>query len=118
MTRNNNATYTRSADHNAKNRELYNQCHTNPNYEKYQDMIKKQNEPIKNDSKPIFELVIDDMRERAEHGKRIYGTYLQANNGRSALQDLYEELCDAAVYIKQKMIEEETAIKNIEKAYG
>ena len=50
--------------------------------------------------------VIADIEQRAEHGKREYGTYLYPNNGRSALQDLYEELLDAACYIKQRIIEE------------
>lgn len=57
--------------------------------------------PIQNNNRPIYEMVIEDMKERAEHGKDIYGTYLQSFNGRDGLQDLYEELLDACVYIKQ-----------------
>lgn len=65
-----------------------------------------QPEPKQNNHKPIFEMVIEDMKERAEHGKAQYGTYLQPHNGRNALQDLYEELLDACVYCKQKILEE------------
>lgn len=64
-------------------------------------------EPTPNDSKPIWELVIEDMQERNRIGIEEYGTPLQANNGRNALVDVYQELLDAAVYIKQKIIEEE-----------
>lgn len=44
----------------------------------------------------VWPLVIADMRERNEIGKAKYGTPLQANNGRRALVDLYQELLDAA----------------------
>jgi hypothetical protein len=41
-------------------------------------------------------------------GKKKYGVPLRANNGRDALQDLYEELIDATQYIKQEMVERDT----------
>lgn len=62
--------------------------------------------PTPNNSKPIWELVIEDMKERNKIGIEKYGTPLQANNGRNALVDVYQELLDAAVYIKQRIIEE------------
>lgn len=62
-------------------------------------------EPIPNGNDPIYLMVISDMEKRAIHGKNTYGTFLQAHNGRNALQDLYEELLDACVYLKQYMIE-------------
>lgn len=65
-----------------------------------------QPKPKKNKNKPIADLVIADLRERKKAGLKKYGTYLQANNGRSALQDLYEELLDAAQYIKQAIEEQ------------
>ena len=64
--------------------------------------------PIANQSTPIWELVIKDMRDRDETGMKKYGTRLQANNGRDALLDLYQELLDACVYIRQ-FIEERNA---------
>ena len=37
----------------------------------------------------IWELVIDDMRNRDHVGRQRYGTPLQAHNGRDALVDAY-----------------------------
>lgn len=64
-----------------------------------------QPDPIKNDSKPIALMVIEDMEKRMEVGLATYGTYLQAFNGRDPLQDLYEELLDACHYVKQVIVE-------------
>lgn len=57
--------------------------------------------------RPIWELVIEDMQARHRKGLETYGVPLRAFNGRNALQDLYEELLDAAAYIKQAMVEQE-----------
>ena len=45
--------------------------------------------------------IVDDMHARDQFGRNKYGTPLQANNGRDSLKDSYEELLDAAVYLKQ-----------------
>jgi len=63
--------------------------------------------PIPNEMVPVGTQVADDIRLRMEHGKATYGVYLQAFNGRNALQDLYEELLDASCYVKQLLIEQE-----------
>jgi hypothetical protein len=55
----------------------------------------------------ITELVIEDIKKRADVGLEKYGRHLTAFNGRSALQDLYEELLDASQYIKQQIVEDE-----------
>lgn len=68
-------------------------------------MTIEQPAPIPNDSTPIVDLVIKDMEERKRIGIERYGVALQANNGRDALRDTYEELLDACIYIKQVMIE-------------
>jgi hypothetical protein len=70
-----------------------------------------QSKPIPNNEEPVFKQVIRDIEKRAETGKASYGTYLQPFNGRSAAQDLYEELIDAALYIKQLMIERKSMEK-------
>lgn len=57
--------------------------------------------PIQNTSTPVWELVIADMRERDHVGRQRYGTPLQANNGRDALIDAYQEALDLAVYLRQ-----------------
>jgi hypothetical protein len=63
--------------------------------------------PTPNDKPAVWLAVIDDMQERHQHGVKKYGTPLQPHNGRNALRDIYEELLDAAVYAKQRLIEEE-----------
>lgn len=62
--------------------------------------------PTPSDRPAVWEAVIDDMRARDQLGRKKYGTPLQNHNGRSALRDLYEELLDAAVYAKQRILEE------------
>jgi len=57
------------------------------------------------DSKPVFPEVIKDIEARMAQGIRTYGKALHTFNGRSALQDLYEELLDSTVYIKQILME-------------
>jgi hypothetical protein len=56
-------------------------------------------------NKPIWDLVIEDMRKRDEFGARKYGRPLTAFNGKDALQEAYEEALDLAVYLKQALIE-------------
>ena len=60
-------------------------------------------DPIHTDETPVWELVIQDMKERDHEGRRKYGTPLQASNGRDPLKDLYQELLDAAVYVRQEI---------------
>ena len=62
-------------------------------------------EPQHNTEPGVFDLVIDDLEERDELGKIRYGTRLQPNNGRDALIDLYQELLDAVVYLRQLLYE-------------
>jgi hypothetical protein len=45
-------------------------------------------------------LVIEDMQARRDYGLRKYGQTHQPYNGRNTLQDLYEELLDAALYTR------------------
>ena len=61
--------------------------------------------PKPNDGIPIAELVIADIQERARLGRERYGTPLQAFNGRDALQDAYEEIMDALLYLRQALEE-------------
>jgi hypothetical protein len=58
-------------------------------------------------SKPIHKLVQQDLEKRAALGLKKYGQYLYAKHSRNALQDLYEELLDAASYCKQILVEKE-----------
>lgn len=47
------------------------------------------------------------LTERAEAGIETYGTLLEAHNGRSALEDALDEVLDAAMYLMQKIMEDE-----------
>jgi hypothetical protein len=42
--------------------------------------------------------VIEDMKARDHQGRAKYGTPLQAENGRDALMDAYQEALDMCVY--------------------
>lgn len=88
--------------------------------------ITEQPAPAANGHPPIADLVCRDLgaqphlgghrvgvrariRERAEHGRRHYGTYLQPFNARDALHDLEDEVLDACQYAKQAVYEREAA---------
>lgn len=61
--------------------------------------------PVKNNLQPVWKKVMADLAERAEVGKRRYGTYLQPNNGRDALLDAYQETQDLLLYLGQLIME-------------
>lgn len=61
--------------------------------------------PTPNHHVDIQTLVIQELEARRELGIERYGTALQPFNGRDALQDLYEELMDGMVYIRQELEE-------------
>lgn len=82
--------------------------------------IKDQPQPTQNESRPIWELVIEDMRkadpsgrhpvilamirdakERHQLGCERYGIPLQAGNGRDAMIDAYQETQDQVAYLRQ-----------------
>lgn len=66
--------------------------------------------PVPNDGPSCHDLVIADMAERKEFGLRKYKSLLQPNNGRSMLQDAYEEVLDLAVYLRGAVEEERQKI--------
>lgn len=53
----------------------------------------------------IWDTVVSDMKARNEFGLKKYGRELAPHDGRDTLQDIYEELLDACVYIKKMQIE-------------
>lgn len=77
---------------------------------------RKQVEKMNNTKQPapegvgrdIGELVKQDVQSRIEKGISTYGEPLRAFNGRSAMQDLYEELLDACMYVRQALEERGT----------
>lgn len=61
--------------------------------------------PVVNDERPVQDQVVEYIERRKAVGVERYGTALQANNGRDALRDLFEELVDAVNYCAQTLIE-------------
>ena len=53
----------------------------------------------------IWDLVIEDMIQRDQFGLQKYGKRLRTGDGRDALNDLYQELLDSAVYIRKAIYE-------------
>lgn len=51
----------------------------------------------------ITEAVIEDLKSRSERGINKYNTTLDQNNKDDYMNHLYEELLDAAQYIKKEM---------------
>lgn len=67
--------------------------------------IADQPAPNSGTGRPIWDLVIEDMKERDHVGRARYGRPLQAGNGRDALVDAYQEALDLAVYLRQAIEE-------------
>ena len=73
-------------------------------------MSDEQPAPVPTAGRPIWELVIEDMRARDRLGRQRYGTPLQAHNGRDALVDAYQEALDLAVYLRQAIEERDRPV--------
>lgn len=54
----------------------------------------------------VLDLVLHDLKVRAEAGKKKYGECLRTENGRSALIDAYQEALDLTMYLRQRIEEE------------
>lgn len=63
--------------------------------------------PVVNSHADIQTQVIADIIARRDVGIERYGTALQPNNGRNALLDAYEEVLDLAMYLKQRLVEDD-----------
>lgn len=61
--------------------------------------------PTANQHPAVWPLVMVDMASRDKLGRERYGLPLQPHNGRDMLRDIYEELLDAAVYIRAAIYE-------------
>ncbi len=53
----------------------------------------------------IWPLVLNDVEARVKAGQAKYGAVLQANNGRDALMDAYQEAIDLVLYLRQAIEE-------------
>jgi hypothetical protein len=54
----------------------------------------------------VFPELIKDIEARNQLGMKTYHRPLTTFNGRNALLDVYEEMLDACVYLKQRLMEE------------
>jgi len=61
--------------------------------------------PQQNEGPVVWDLVIQDMRERDKIGVQKYHTHLQPFNGRETLIDAYQEALDLVVYLRQLIYE-------------
>ena len=73
--------------------------------ESKRSLVNEQRKPKKNKLPAIWDLVIEDMRARDQVGLKRYQTRLQPFNGRDAMIDAYQEILDAAVYLRQLIYE-------------
>jgi hypothetical protein len=73
------------------------------------DEHREQPMPTPNGGPALWPMVIADMQGRHEVGLATYKTPLQPNNGRDMMRDAYEELLDAAVYMRGMMWERDHA---------
>lgn len=62
--------------------------------------------PVHNERTSCQDMVIADIEARKSLGLKKYGTLLQPFNGRSFLQDAYEEALDLCVYLRGLLEEE------------
>jgi predicted HAD superfamily Cof-like phosphohydrolase len=68
-------------------------------------LTQEQLSPIPNDKPAVWDLVLQDMRNRDIMGRERYGTPLQPDNGRDPLIDAYQEALDLVVYLRQAIEE-------------
>jgi hypothetical protein len=65
----------------------------------------KQIPKMKNGEVVVVDKVINDLKGRSELGLKKYGHLLETFNGRSSIQDAYEESLDQSMYLKQRILE-------------
>lgn len=68
-------------------------------------LVQEQVAPTPNQLPAVWDLVMADMAARDAEGRRKYNTPLQPFNGRDGLIDAYQEILDAAVYLRQMLYE-------------
>lgn len=70
------------------------------------DMCAPQPDP-KRGRASVTDAVIADLNTRREGGIKKYGNELESGNGRDALVDAYQEATDLALYLRQRVMEEQ-----------
>lgn len=72
--------------------------------------VDEQEAPKPNDTRPVWDMVVEDMQERDKIGRERYGTPLQVGNGRDALIDAYQEALDLVVYMRAEIAKRDGAV--------
>lgn len=75
------------------------------------DSVRPEPQPTEGAGRPVYELVMEDIRARAEAGKAKYGMYLRPWNGRRSTVDAYQEALDLCMYLRQKLEEEGHSVR-------
>ncbi len=57
----------------------------------------------------VGQQVLADIQSRIDMGYQKYGTLLQTHNGRDALWDAYQEAIDLVMYLRQAILERDSA---------
>lgn len=70
--------------------------------------------PIASNHPAIWDLVIEDMRDRDQFGSSKYKTRLKGFDGRKSLWDAYQEILDLSVYIRKEIYEQQHALEHPE----
>lgn len=78
-----------------------------------QSFVEEQSAPVPNDKPASWDLVVADMRARDAVGRERYGTPLQPGNGRDSLVDAYQEVLDAAVYLRNAIAERGVEVQSL-----
>lgn len=84
-----------------------------PNPSEEVTINRPQPKPIPNNQPAVWDLVIQDIKDRDRIGEEKYKTRLQPNNGRNFLKDAYEEALDLSVYLRGAIYEIEKMKKEI-----
>lgn len=82
-----------------------------PKMKTLKELIAEQPDPVPNKSPAIVDGVIEEFKKRKEIGLARYGVVLQANNGRDALRDAFDEALDLCVYLYQAIQERDNVQK-------
>jgi hypothetical protein len=53
----------------------------------------------------VTDAVVQDLQDRRDGGVKKYGMELESHNGRDALVDMYQELTDSVLYLRQYLME-------------
>lgn len=70
--------------------------------------------PTPSNGPDVTTLVREDLELRAKKGEATYGQRLRPHIGRNALLDAYQEVLDLTVYFKQRMLEEEAFLRQLD----